>query len=277
MHKRRVSPSPACVPFAWEAKPGLPKNVLQTNVHGTPAPTAPSRPAHPHPAIISFPLCKPPCLQVYHVQGPLSKTPSFNSIHPAPRHGSTRRVRRSSFDNIIFSRSKSGHVDNFFSPMCNNVDAITPARVRLEDDPFLMALQACRKESARVLHHLDTGRTRVCEAKKAFQGGGSAGRSSVLHYQDPGRIRVCVEEKDKQISGLVDWKQFSHHRASGRKEVCEEEKASGSAARVEEGFIKQPPPTTGQLQQGVHVQTRIVQKKRANRFILFFASCFGCH
>ncbi|MCO5569757.1 hypothetical protein L7F22_023472 [Adiantum nelumboides] len=274
----------AFVPFAWEEEPGVPKT-SQDIVNGTPAAAAPSQ---PHPAIdVPFPLCKPPRLQAHEgIQGPLGKTPSFNSILSASPHGSKRLVRRPSLDNIICSSSKSGHVECFFSHTSIASDRSSPSLRRMEDDPFLMALEACRKDAITVSHHLDTGRSRVCEEEQACQRGGSTCRNRLLHYRDSGRIRVCDEDKANQRCTNVCRARFSHHWDSGMTRVFEDEKSGGSAAcnsqDVDKGIIKHPLPTIGQLlfsqhlQQDDYMQTLIGQKKHANGFYTFLASCFRC-
>ncbi|MCO5603691.1 hypothetical protein L7F22_057842 [Adiantum nelumboides] len=265
-----------CVPFAWEEEPGVPKT-SQDIVNGTTAAAAPSQ---AHPAIdIPFPLCKPPRLQAHDsIQGLLGKTPSFNSIPSGTPHGSKRLVRRASFDNIICSSSKPGHVECFFSHTNIAADRSSPSLLRIEDDPFLMALEACRKNTITVSHHLDTGRSRVCEEEQAFQRGGSTCRNRLLHYWDSGRIRVCDEDKANQRNRTVCQARFSHHWDSGM--------TGGSAASncqdVEKDIIKHPLPTIGQLlfsqhfQQDDYMQTLIRQKKNANGFYTFLANFFRC-
>ncbi|MCO5609409.1 hypothetical protein L7F22_063635 [Adiantum nelumboides] len=183
------------VAFAWEEKPGVPKKLQQSTcksytstatdvlvgLDGAPpisaaAAAATSAPAaRPHPAVVSFSLCKPPRLQgqqqqhhnTSHIQRPpLGKTASFSCATPsAPRQpghnlisSSKRFVRRvSSFDHTIHggrSGISSSSSDSTFK--LNYITNIAQATIssrrgssrayRIEDDPFSMAILACRKD-----------------------------------------------------------------------------------------------------------------------------------
>ncbi|MCO5569758.1 hypothetical protein L7F22_023473 [Adiantum nelumboides] len=176
------------VAFAWEEKPGVPKKLQQSSsksytatdvlvgLGGAPpisAAAATSAPAaRPHPAVVSFSLCKPPRLQgqqqqhpnTTHIQRPpLGKTASFSCATPsAPRQpghnlisSSKRFVRRvASLDHTIHSGRASSSSDNSFKlNYITNIAQLTVSSRRgssrayqIEDDPFSMAILACRKD-----------------------------------------------------------------------------------------------------------------------------------
>ncbi|KAI5080258.1 hypothetical protein GOP47_0005737 [Adiantum capillus-veneris] len=141
-----------CVPFAWEEKPGVPKmQPLQRNstllvISGIPA-SAPTLAQAAHSAVVSFTLCKPPRLQQHEStsQRSIGKTASFN----CPHISSKRFVRRSpSFDHILHGGPTTCRNPRAESFKYHNIKQLGQhgRAYRLEDDPFFMAIQACRKE-----------------------------------------------------------------------------------------------------------------------------------
>eukprot|EP00250_Pteridium_aquilinum_P012948 c21043_g1_i1 orf=775-1470(-) len=123
------------VPFSWEEKPGVPKedpskSNLLMSLHADAYQLIPlQQPAQ-------SPLRKPPCLQHF----PPPTQPRLHSSSPRVL------VRKQSFNNIITSTTRIKPLARKYSH--GNLQH-RPSRhdgaLRMEDDPFFMAIQACRK------------------------------------------------------------------------------------------------------------------------------------
>ncbi|KAI5079701.1 hypothetical protein GOP47_0005180 [Adiantum capillus-veneris] len=173
--QHRSSPSPpskdlAFVPFAWEDKPGVPKQqessstLLQyVSIH-IPAEALQHPNSYP-PAILPCPLSKPPRLQPLYGATALRNTPSFGPITspPPPRHHSGLLVRKQSFDSIVYGDGGRPLTRKYSHGSLPGHQKRT-MRGRKEDDPFFMAIQTCRKEPIRVFGLLLTKANGIIQA-----------------------------------------------------------------------------------------------------------------